>query len=368
MRRELAEFFVRDADPDFVELYRRSYQDQLRFICDGLARGQDLRGSDVPVLAIAEARTSANFGIKLGSLLLGYRISHRLFLDEAMQRAEASIADERVRGAVLRATSTWMFTYFDWVTMRMTDVYEQERDLLVRGVERRKRKLVRDLLDDQSVDAAELRYEFAREHLGLVAWGDEPERALVAIGEAAGLSALTVASTDTTAWGWLGASAIDEDELRGGRALELPAGVRLALGDKGGGVEGFRRTHRQALNAYRIARESTDSITWHADVALLALTLTDPAAAREFVLHELGPLAERDQRSELLRETLAAYFASGQNATAAAAALGIHDRTARYRIRTIEQRLGRSILARRDELGVALRLARIVLRDDDVRT
>lgn len=368
MRRELPEFFVRDEDPDFVEIYRQSYHDQLRFICDGLARGEDLHGSEVPALAVAEARMSANFGIKLGSLLLGYRISHRLFLDEAMQRAESSIADERVRGAVLRATSTWMFTYFDWMTLRMTEVYEQERDLLVRDLERRKRKVVRDLLDGQPVDAGELRYDLTREHLGLVAWGDDPERALVAIGAAAGLSVLTVASTDTTAWGWIGASAIDEDELRGRSAFEPPADVRLAIGDKGDGVEGFRRTHRQAWNAYRIARESTDPITWYADVALLALTLKDPAAAREFVLHELGALADRDERSEVLRDTLSAYFASGQNATAAAAALGVHDRTARYRIRTIEQRLGRSILARRDELGVALRLARVVLRDDDVRS
>jgi len=127
MRQELPEFFVRDEDPDFVEIYRQSYHDQLGLMCDGLARRQDLQRWEMPALAVAEARMSANFGIKPGSLLVGYRISHRLFLDEAMQRAEASIADRGVRGAVLRATSTWMFTYFDWVTLRMTEVYHVER-------------------------------------------------------------------------------------------------------------------------------------------------------------------------------------------------------------------------------------------------
>ena len=80
------------------------------------------------------------------------------------------------------------------------------------------------------------------------------------------------------------------------------------------------------------------------------------------MLRELGPLADDDERSELLRDTLAAYFATGQNAASAAAALGVHDRTVLYRLRTIEERLGRSILERREELGVALRLAPFVLR------
>ena len=102
-----------------------------------------------------------------------------------------------------------------------------------------------------------------------------------------------------------------------------------------------------------------------ADVALLALTLRDPVAAREFVLQRARiARARHDERSELLCATLlCAYFASGQNAAAAAAALGVHDRTVRYRVRSIEERLGRSILARREELGVALRLAHVVLRD-----
>ena len=59
----------------------------------------------------------------------------------------------------------------------MTEVYERERDLLVRDRERRKRQLVRDLLEGQPGDAGQLRYELDRDHLGLVAWGDEPERA-----------------------------------------------------------------------------------------------------------------------------------------------------------------------------------------------
>lgn len=363
-RLELPEFFVRDDDPDFVEVYRQSYQQQLRFMYDGLESGRDLEGYDVPPLALEEARMSANLGIRLGSVLLGYRVSQRLIFDEAIDLVGHRIRDGDLRAAVLRMTSRWLFAYIDWVTPRVTEVYERERDLLVRDRERRKRQLVRDLLDGMPVDAGQLRYGLDRDHLGLVAWGEEPERALVAIGDATGLALLTVAGTDTTAWGWLGAPEIGSDELRAVRRLEPPTGIRIAIGERGHGPEGFRLTHRQAWNTYRIARDTSDVVTSHSDVALLALTLQDVTLAREFVLRELGPLAEDDERSELLRDTLTAYFASGQNAAAAAAALGVHDRTVLYRLRSIEERLGHPILERREELGVALRLAPVVLRGE----
>ena len=122
--------------------------------------------------------------------------------------------------------------------------------------------------------------------------------------------------------------------------LEPPPGTQLAVGTPGEGVEGFRSSHRQALSTYRIARETTQPVTTFADVALLALTLQDPTLAREFVRCELGPLAAGDARSQLLRETLRAYFDAGQNAAAAAAALGVHERTVTYRLRSIEERLG----------------------------
>jgi len=95
------------------------------------------------------------------------------------------------------------------------------------------------------------------------------------------------------------------------------------------------------------------------DISLMALTLHDPESARTFVVEELGELAGDGPKATLLRETLSAYFAAGQNAAAAAAALQINDRTVAYRVRSAEAQLGFPIGTRRDELGVALRLAEI---------
>ena len=369
MRRELPEFFVRDDDPDFVDVYRQSFRAQLRFIYDGLESGREVEGVEAPPLALEEARMAAARGIELATILQGYRVTHRLILDAAL---------ERVRDpAALRVTSRWLFTYMDWMTRRVSEAYRRERDLLVRDRERRTRQLVRDVLDDVPIDAARLSYALEQFHLGVVAWGEAPERALADAAEAEGLTLLTVSGTDGTAWGWLGGSradvvpaggehgpagpAADGVHVPAGARLEPPPGTRLAVGTPGEGVEGFRASHRQAMSTYRIARETTQPVTTFADVALLALTLQDPTLAREFVRCELGPLAADDARSRLLRETLRAYFDAGQNAAAAAAALGVHERTVTYRLRSIEERLGRPLRTRRDELGVALRLAPVVL-------
>ena len=75
------------------------------------------------------------------------------------------------------------------------------------------------------------------------------------------------------------------------------------------------------------------------DVALECVMLADERAARAFVAAELAPL-DRGRDGAKLRETLTAYFASGFNASAAAAMLKVNDRTIAYRLNSIEEQLG----------------------------
>jgi DNA-binding PucR family transcriptional regulator len=367
LRDEIPELFVRDDDPDFVELTLQSYHHQLRFLCAGLADGLDLDRRDPPAMALEEARSAAGLGIQLSAIERGYRICHRMLFEDVLEWAADHIGDSALRADVLRAASRRLFEYFDWLTIHVSTTYERERELLVRDRERRRRRLVASLLDGEPVDGGQLGYDLARDHLAVIAWGSAPERTLAALREHTGLSLLSVAGTDTTAWGWLGAPRLRDAELRAVCGFEPPVHAHVGLGEVGHGVDGFRLSHRQAWNAYRVARGTGAEVTWYADVALLALTLQDPRLAREFVTRELGPLAGPDARSRELRSTLVAYFARGHNATAAAAVLGVHDRTVLNRIRAIEDRLGHPITARREELAVALRLVPMVLGDAAVR-
>jgi DNA-binding PucR family transcriptional regulator len=110
--------------------------------------------------------------------------------------------------------------------------------------------------------------------------------------------------------------------------------------------------------AQRAAAAVDSAVVHYEDIAVEAIALRDEEAARDFVASELRGIDGSDTRSTRLRETLEAYFASGQNAAATAAALGVHEQTVGQRLRAVEERTGRPIIERRAELEVALRLLR----------
>jgi hypothetical protein len=360
MRAEVPSYFaIADDDPAFVDLYIRSYTDHLTAIWTGLKRGPDAAMLAPPPFAVGEAVWAARLGIGLESLLQTFRICHRQKLDEVMEEAEARIADTEVRSAAIRRAHRWLFTYFDWITPVVTEGYQRERDAQLRGRERRKRLFVRRLLDGEAVDQGELGYGIDQEHIGVVAWGADAEQALMALADATGGSVLVTTGSDNAAWGWIGGRAI---RLQGAEAIAelLQSDTYVALGAPGHGLEGFRATHRQALEAQRVARLLDARVTRFEDVEFVALTTQNLQMARAFVHRRLGPLAADDERSALLRETLRAYFDAGLNAAAACAPLRVNDRTVAYRIRTIEDRLGEPILGRQDELSLALRLLDVI--------
>jgi DNA-binding PucR family transcriptional regulator len=167
--------------------------------------------------------------------------------------------------------------------------------------------------------------------------------------------------TDDTVWAWFGSA-----RRRGTHPAhddpwaEAGDHTRYAVGEPAWGISGFRESHEQALAAHRVASHLPQRVTRYDDVALEAALLHDVHAARHFVDRELGPLAASDTRSRLLRETLAGYLRSGLNAAATAVVLHVSDRTVAYRIRGVEEALGRSVLSRSTELAAAVRLHRVL--------
>jgi purine catabolism regulatory family protein/PucR-like helix-turn-helix protein/diguanylate cyclase with GGDEF domain len=90
----------------------------------------------------------------------------------------------------------------------------------------------------------------------------------------------------------------------------------------------------------------------------LLLSLGDERGVELYCEAVLGPLRAHDARyGSALLESLAAYIEANGRWADAAAALGVHRHTLRYRIRKIEQLTGRSPADARDrlELGLALR-------------
>ncbi len=70
----------------------------------------------------------------------------------------------------------------------------------------------------------------------------------------------------------------------------------------------------------------------------------------------LAPLDDARNGGQVLRETLRAYLGAQRSVTSTAAALGVARKTVESRLRTVEERLGRSLRPCPVELEVALQL------------
>jgi DNA-binding PucR family transcriptional regulator len=217
------------------------------------------------------------------------------------------------------------------------------------------------------VQEDELGYPLHGEHLAFVAWGREPDRVAPAVAATLQGQAITVPGTGGAVWGWICAPRISSMQGLPAQAacVKLPSETFLSLGQLGSGADGFRRSHREAVRAFRIGATIGQTITVYSDVQLEALALADERFAIDFTETELSTLAGKDARSRVLRDTLRAYFKTGHNGAAAAASLGVHERTVSYRLTTIEKVLGHTVIDRRDELGVALRLHALLERRSD---
>jgi DNA-binding PucR family transcriptional regulator len=116
----------------------------------------------------------------------------------------------------------------------------------------------------------------------------------------------------------------------------------------------------QVARTYVIARleaAAREVAVLYRDLGLLAILTSDVERAEQFVATELGPLAADDDTTLRLRATLRAYLEEGHSFTAAARRLGIHENTAKYRIRQCEELLSRTAGERSLKLEAALLLA-----------
>ncbi|HJQ48676.1 MAG TPA: helix-turn-helix domain-containing protein [Amycolatopsis sp.] len=171
-------------------------------------------------------------------------------------------------------------------------------------------------------------------------------------------SVLVVATGPAEMSAWIGTSSAPDISRLFGLDTELRAQQsRLAVGGPASGLEGFRRSHREARWADRAARQqaSPTRVTLHADVAAIAL-VTDPMQARAFIGAELGGLAADDDEARRLRRTVAVFCEAGFNITRAAELLNTHKNTVNYRLRKAERRRGVPLSVHRMELELALRL------------
>lgn len=380
--REVPEY-LRAGDPAIALVARDSIAALLRHTSDVLRETPD-GWEHLPAAAVEEARVAARGGVPWVAFDRCFRVGHAVLWERLLEASERWPLEAGERTALLRRLSRLLFDYMDRVVAELAEVHGRERDRQIRGRERQRIAWVRELLANVPGARALHDHPLDRPHLGVVAAGPEAERAITGLAHALGGVALVVPADDAaTRWGWIsGAPALEGawaavarrhgEALRGDAAAgaggrgggaagggDARLATSLAIGAVAAGADGFRLTHRQAREAAAVARRAGAATVLYEDVALEALALRDERAARDFVEHELGPLLRDERRGEVLLQTLDACVRASWTTAAAAALLGVHERTVGYRLATVEQRLGRP-LVRRAELAAALRLRRLL--------
>jgi hypothetical protein len=204
----------------------------------------------------------------------------------------------------------------------------------------------------------ELDYDLQGEHLGVIARGTECERALRDLAQVLDRRLLCVVSGEGVVWAWLGGERSPTvADLEGAICgSERDRGVALAVGEPARGLEGWRVTHRQAQDAMAIAARRPRPLTRYADIALLATALKDEALARTLIGVYVAPLVDGRGGGEVLLQSLRAYLVAERSVSSTAAALRVARRTVESRLRTIEERLGRTLHPCPAELEIALLL------------
>ena len=333
---------------------------------------------EAPTAALEYARRLAQQGMPVNALVRAYRLGQRRVNELVFAELHAIEIPDSMRVPVIEAITGTLFEYIDWMSQQVVAVYEEERERWLENQNSLRALRVREILaanKSVDVDAASttIRYPLRWHHLGLIMWypdlgteGDELarlQRFLRELGEAAGADAspLFVAADQSCGWGWLAyrAAATDAVEKVRRYALSRPDSPSVAIGMMAGGLEGFRRSHREAVEARAVAiisdRGGTTVIT-AADpgLSVVARLGGDVAATRDWVATVLGDLATDNDNDARLRETLRVYLACGCSYKLAAEELNLHFNSVKYRVGRAVARRGREIGTDRLDVELAL--------------
>lgn len=371
-------------DAAMVELLGTSVEGNVDTILHALRYDIAVERVEAPTAALEYARRLAQHGVPVNALVRAYRLGQRQVNELVFAELRAIDIPEPMRVAVIEAITGTMFEYIDWMSQQVVAVYEEERERWLENQNSLRALRVREVLAANKtvdVDAAttSIRYPLRWHHLGLIMWYPDPgaegddlarlQRFFRELGETAdaGAGSLFVAADRSCGWGWLPyrtavTNAADVVAKVRRFALTRPDSPSVAIGTMASGIEGFRRSHREAEQARGVAivrqrpNSSTPTVIAASDpgLSVVARLGGDVVDTREWVAAVLGDLAGDNENDARLRETLRMYLACGSSYKVAAEELNMHFNSVKYRVGRAVARRGREIGSDRLELELAL--------------
>lgn len=333
-----------------------------------------------PAAALEHARRMAQRGVPANSLLRAYRLGHQQGLRFVIDEIRRSNLSPELKLDLYEHITRVSFGYIDCVSEQLLSTYQEEHTVWEEHRRGARTQVVRDVLAGMDVNIATtseiIQYPLDALHTAIVLWWDRPredhdaqpettKRLLKRASRAVGaVSALHLSVDRLVGWAWIAVN--DETavaQLR--RFIESEQDVpNVAVGTPLAGIDGFRRSHRQAERArlVAIAAEGAEHRFISAadpGVALGSLLVSDIDAMRMFVRDTLGPLASNSVADLKLRETAKVFLRSGASLKSAGEELHLHSNTVKYRVGRAAQRRGRPLTDGRLDVEIALEMCEL---------
>ena len=331
---------------------------------------------EAPTAALEHARRMAQREIPVNALLRAYRLGHQHGLNLIIAGLRSADLPPEQKLALFEQITSVSFRYIDWMSEQVLETYQVERAHWDDNRRSLREQAIRDILDGRDIDVTEtsysMRYPLSATHMALLVWLNQDASAdsdqLIALerfardaASAAGAEQLLYHSIDrlvACAWMTVPDPSSSLSQLRAfvQTCSESP---RMAVGAPSRGLDGFRRTYRQAQQARAVAMAAQGTArrfvaAQDSGLALASMLVADVPTLKSWVHDVLGPLASSSTSDRRLRETLSMFLRAGGSFKAAAVDLHTHGNTVKYRVNRAVERRGRALADDRLDVEFAL--------------
>jgi hypothetical protein len=298
--------------------------------------------------------------------LAAIRLSYATLCDWLMEACRSLVPPDELADQLHLISRSLLF-FLDTLSADVTQAYQAEHKRYNQSPIAHRDEALQLVLesDPEDIDimSGRLRYELSgRYHVGVVLTRSQPGHVddsllITARGILQSYDAdqmLLVPDGRSALWAWGNSRSPLPERVE----LDENPGISVMIGVPGKGVTGFRRTHRQALEAQRATeflRQDSDTPHYFSDLHLFTLLDADHQKIDAFVRSELRDLANAGVAIAELRATLSVYL-DNHSPQATANKMHISRNTVTYRLRRVEELLHHPISERQTEMRLALLL------------
>ena len=356
-------------DPVLAESIRQCNRSlQLHWVAANISHPGEPVPANVGTESLTVARDLIRRGLDQSAVVDWYRIGRDVVWQHWMRKVFTLTSDPDELREVLDVSARSMAAFVDATIAGIYHQIQAERDELTRGTHAERREIVGLILDGAPITQRhaerQLGYEFERNHTALVIWSVRSSTALTELDRVtetilrstASARPLSVLAGAATRWVWIpGDEGPDLADLI--TVVNQFAGVLMAVGPTAAGIDGFRRSHLDAISTQRMMAQfgATQRVVRFTDVELVAALTTDPERADRFIKHTLGEFESADPE---LQRTVLMFVHEQCHASRAAERLFVHRNTLLRRLVQADALLPKPLKDSSVHVAVALEVLR----------